>query len=201
MTRLTRYTAISYGVFEPISKGHIGIPISRPGIPFCHFGIPISRPGVPFCHFGVPIDRTGIPFCHFGIPISRPGIPFCHFGIPISRSGVPISPSRIPIGRAGIPVRPFQIATVFRNLGRSRRILENYVRARRNANPKCRYALPGYRAGHAGLGIRTSFVFTYLRVTLYVLHVAKQRRAEFDLRYLPDYWYRAAQAAVYLYSS
>lgn len=45
----------------------------------------------------------------------------------------------------------------------------------------------------------TPFVFTYLGVTLYVLQVAKQRRAEFDCRYLPDYCYRAAQAAVYLY--
>ena len=45
----------------------------------------------------------------------------------------------------------------------------------------------------------TPFVFTYLGVTLYILQVAKQRRAEFDLRYLPDYCYRAAQAAVYLY--
>ena len=45
----------------------------------------------------------------------------------------------------------------------------------------------------------TPFVFAYLGVTLYVLQVAKQRRAQFDLRYVPDYCYRAAQAAVYLY--
>ncbi len=45
----------------------------------------------------------------------------------------------------------------------------------------------------------TPFVFTYLGVTLYMLQKAKRHRAEFDARYLPDYCYRAAQAAVYLY--
>jgi apolipoprotein N-acyltransferase len=45
----------------------------------------------------------------------------------------------------------------------------------------------------------TPFAFTSLGVTLYVLQAAKRRRSEFDLRYLPDYCFRAAQAAVYLY--
>lgn len=45
----------------------------------------------------------------------------------------------------------------------------------------------------------TPFVFTYLGVTLYLLQAAQRRREAFDIRYLPDYFYRGAQAAVYLY--
>lgn len=43
------------------------------------------------------------------------------------------------------------------------------------------------------------FVSCLVGVTLYTLSAVKKRRDRFDLRYLPDYLYRAAQAMVYLY--
>lgn len=43
------------------------------------------------------------------------------------------------------------------------------------------------------------FVFTLVGVVLYVMASAKSRRDRFDLRYAPDYFFRGAQAVVYLY--
>lgn len=45
----------------------------------------------------------------------------------------------------------------------------------------------------------TPFVFALIGVALYVMSSAKSRRERFDVRYVPDYCYRAAQAVVYLY--
>lgn len=42
-------------------------------------------------------------------------------------------------------------------------------------------------------------VFAVVGVLLYVMASAKTRRSRFDLKYLPDYCFRAAQAVVYLY--
>ena len=43
------------------------------------------------------------------------------------------------------------------------------------------------------------FVFALLGVALYVMASRTKRRERFDVRYFPDYCYRAAQAVVYLY--
>jgi hypothetical protein len=45
----------------------------------------------------------------------------------------------------------------------------------------------------------TPFIFTIIGVTLYIMMSAKQRRERFDLKYLPDYCFRYAQAVIYLY--
>ncbi|MCP4546299.1 MAG: hypothetical protein GY835_07525 [bacterium] len=51
--------------------------------------------------------------------------------------------------------------------------------------------------GHAGQWL--PFVFTIVGVLLYIMASAKTRRERFDRKFLPDYFYRGAQAVVYLY--
>lgn len=45
------------------------------------------------------------------------------------------------------------------------------------------------------------FATCLVGVTLYVVSSVKKRRERFDYAYLPDYFYRAAQAVVYLYAT
>ena len=44
------------------------------------------------------------------------------------------------------------------------------------------------------------FVSTLVGVTFYVLYNVRKRRDRFDVKFLPDYTFRAAQAVVYLYA-
>jgi hypothetical protein len=44
------------------------------------------------------------------------------------------------------------------------------------------------------------FISTLVGVTFYVLYNVRRRRERFDLKFLPDYAFRAAQAVVYLYA-
>jgi hypothetical protein len=49
-------------------------------------------------------------------------------------------------------------------------------------------------------GQRVPFISTLVGVTFYVLYNVRKRRDRFDLKYVPDYAFRAAQAVVYLYA-
>jgi hypothetical protein len=44
------------------------------------------------------------------------------------------------------------------------------------------------------------FISTLVGVTFYILYNVRKRRDRFDLKYVPDYTFRAAQAVVYLYA-
>lgn len=43
------------------------------------------------------------------------------------------------------------------------------------------------------------FVFTLMGVAIYIMTSARIHRENFELRYLPDYFFRGAQAVIYLY--